>query len=165
MDLTPRSPRQSPAFRLVFPDHAPSLIEARARHAVAEENRRAASVAARDDPAAAGDVRRMFALRASQMLEGGRAAIMPPESRRMLVGDARRFGLRAFEANLIIAVVQDSTRRGESPVSAAAVGVLDVIPVGMPRREQRQLLVQRIIVASLVAVGLLSVLIRWVNGG
>lgn len=164
MDLTPRSPKQSPPYRLVFPDHSPSLIEAQARQSVARENREAASWIAPGNPSASGDLRRLFALRASQMLEGGRAAIMPPESRRMLVGDARRFGLRAFEANLIIAVVQDSARRGEPPAAAAAAGVLDVIPTRPPLREKRQLLVQRVVVSILMALGILSILIRWING-
>lgn len=164
MELSPQSPKQSPAFRLVFPDHTPSLIEAQARHAVAEENRRAASLASANDPSAGADVRRIFALRASQMLEGGRAAIMPPESRRMLVGDARRFGLRAFEANLIIAIVQDGARRGEAPGATATTRLLELIPAGS-RRERRQLLIQRLVVAALMGVGLLALLIRWVEAG
>lgn len=163
MDLSPQSPKQSPAFRLVFPDHSPSLIEAQARRAVAEENRRAASLAAAHAPAAEGDVRRIFALRAAQLLEGGRAGIMPPESRRMLVGEARRFGMRAFEANLIIAIVQDGARRGEAPGASAMARVLDLIPA-TDQRSARQLLVQRIILAALMAAGMLALLIRWIDG-
>ncbi len=160
MDLSPHAPKQSPAFRLVFPDDSPSLIEAQARRAVAEENRRAAALAS----SGGGDVRRIFAVRASQMLEGGRAAIMPPESRRMLVGDARRFGLRAFEANLIIAIVQDGARRGELPGAAETGRLLDVIPAGS-RREDRQLLIQRLVMAVLIGAGVLTVLIRWIDAG
>ncbi|MBL8745483.1 MAG: hypothetical protein JNK58_03910 [Phycisphaerae bacterium] len=158
MDLSSHTPKHSPALRLIFPDQSPSLFEAQARRAVADENRHAADLASSD-----GDLRKIFALRASQMLEGGRAAIMPPESRRMLVGEARRFGLRAFEANLIIAIVQDGARRGQSPVSAATAELIGVIPT-QRRREAKQLLAQRLIVAALMGVGLLTILIRWISG-
>lgn len=121
-------------------------------------------MASASDPAAEADVRRIFALRASQCLEGGRAAILPPENRRVLISEARRFGLRAFEATLIIAIVQDGARRGELPGASATSRVLDLIPA-RARREATQLLIQRLIIAALLGGGMLSLMIRWVNGG
>jgi len=66
------------------------------------------------------DVRRIFALRVEESLEGGRAALLPLERRQRLMGVARRLGIRAFDANLVIAVAQDRARRGEG--SAVATG-------------------------------------------
>ncbi len=113
-----------PALRLVFPETGPSLTEARARRAIENENYRAARLAYEQDH----DVRRILAIEASQALEGGRAAILAPQLRRDLVEHGAKLGLRPFEANLIIAVVQDGARRGE-PVQAADVQrSLEVIP-------------------------------------
>lgn len=164
MNVPRIQPEQPRALRLVFPDHGVGIAEADARRAVEGENRRAAGLAARGDARAESDVRRIFAWRAAQSLEGGRAAILRPDSRRRLVSEARRFGLRAFEANLIIAVVQDSARRGESPDNAATRRTLDVIPSGV-MSEDRQLLIQRMIVAAIIGAVLLAGLIRWVTGG
>jgi hypothetical protein len=163
MELTPTSPKPARGYRLVFPDDCSSLAEAQARRAVVEENRQASRMAAADDATALADVRRVFALRASQCLQGGRAAILPPENRRVLIGEARRYGLRAFEANLIIAIVQDGARRGELPGSSSTSRVLDLIPA-RARREGVQLLVQRLIIAALLGAGMLTLMIRWVSG-
>ena len=40
-------------------------------------------------------------------------AVLTPERRRGLIEEARRLGMREFDANLVIAVVQDRARRGE----------------------------------------------------
>ena len=60
------------------------------------------------------DPRWVFALRAALGLSGGRAAILTPDKRRGLDDLARRMGLRPFDAALVIAIVQDAARRGES---------------------------------------------------
>lgn len=167
MPTFPLSPEPRPdarLLRLVIPDQGPGLEESRARHAVATENRRAAALAAAEDPAAEADVRRIFSIRVAHSLEGGRAAILTPDNRRRLVSDARRAGLRAFDANLIIAIVQDSARRGEPPHARATDRLLDLIP-SRHTRDERQLLIQRLIIAAIIATGFLSMMIRWVTGG
>ena len=80
-------------------------IEA-ARQRVAEENTRSAGLSP-------DDIRLLMALRVSDALEGGRAAVLRPERRRELVANAQAMGLRPFDASLIIAIVQDGARRGE----------------------------------------------------
>lgn len=60
---------------------------------------------------AADDPRLGFAVRVAQQLEGGRAALLRPERRRRLLREARRLGLRPFDAHLIVAIVQDGARR------------------------------------------------------
>jgi hypothetical protein len=66
------------------------------------------------------DARWIVALRAGALLEGGRAAIMTPASRRYVIDLARDMGLGAFDANLIIAIAQESARRGEALTTPAA---------------------------------------------
>ncbi len=72
---------------------------------VERENRSAGSIA-RDD------ARWILARRAAESIEGGRAAILRPEVRRRLLSTGQRLGLRPFDANLILAIVQDDARCG-----------------------------------------------------
>lgn len=58
------------------------------------------------------DARWILALRTRQRLQGGTAAVLPAESRAELMQVGRRLGLRAFDAALIIAIVQDDARVG-----------------------------------------------------
>ncbi|MCC6322342.1 MAG: hypothetical protein IT438_13005 [Phycisphaerales bacterium] len=56
------------------------------------------------------DPRWLLARRAFEQLQGGTAAILPPESRTRLNTVGRRLGLRAFDISLVIAIVQDHAR-------------------------------------------------------
>lgn len=78
------------------------------RRAVAVENHAASAVDL-------DDARLRFASRVADTLDGGRAACLAPDKRRALVAAAVDKGLRPFDANLIIAIVQDAARRGETP--------------------------------------------------
>lgn len=118
---------QRPPLRLVAqaePDVVGVIRRARAvsraanaGRAVAGENRAAAGLSA-------GDARRVFAVQVAGQLEGGRAAVLTAERRRRLLRRARGLGLRAFDANLIIAVVQDEARRGADTLAARAASEL-----------------------------------------
>ncbi len=59
------------------------------------------------------DPRIVFAAAVAACMEGGKAALLRVEHRNKLHKSARRLGLRVFDANLIIAIVQDAARRGE----------------------------------------------------
>lgn len=59
------------------------------------------------------DARWIFARRVAEQLEGGTAALLTPERRRSLLATSQRVGLRDFDANLIIAIVQDGRRSGK----------------------------------------------------
>lgn len=59
---------------------------------------------------AADDPRWLLARRVFEQLEGGNAAILPPESRSRLNELGKRFGLRLFDVSLVIAIVQDHAR-------------------------------------------------------
>lgn len=94
--------------------------ESVARRAAAAEMHAAASLSVVD-------VRSLFALDVAKAIDGGRAAILRPERRRELIAAAVGKGLREFDANLIIAIVQDAARRGERPVDhdvAARLGMV-----------------------------------------
>ncbi|MCC7387510.1 MAG: hypothetical protein IT431_01950, partial [Phycisphaerales bacterium] len=60
------------------------------------------------------DARWVLAVRASEAVEGGRAAVIRPEARQRLVSTARTMGLRPFDANLVLAIVQDAAREGRT---------------------------------------------------
>ena len=65
--------------------------------------------------------------------------ILAPERRRRLLQDAHRMGVREFDANLVIALVQDRARRGEDlnstdgPIavlgSISAQSDRDIVPI------------------------------------
>lgn len=80
--------------------------------------RRADATSTSDAPAADRSTRFFQALVANR-LEGGRAAILTPDSRAVLLESAAKLGFRPFDAALIIAVVQDRARRGEDPTTPA----------------------------------------------
>jgi hypothetical protein len=97
------------------------------RHAVAQEML-SARESARNRSLDPADPRWKFALETQQALQG---AVLSFEDRRRLLSLAQRTGIRAFDANLIIALVQDRARRGE-PVEHAAATIAIV-----PRPETR----------------------------
>lgn len=68
-------------------------------------------IARHDDP------RWVLAVMAAEALEG---SLLPPEKRRRLIETGRGWGLTPFDANLVIASVQDQARRGVRGVCCAA---------------------------------------------
>lgn len=96
----PLRSRPSDASELVPPSQLPLR-----RRAVTKENVAASKLKGTD-------ARWVFAVLVSKSLQGGRAAILTPENRERLVASAISMGLRAFDANLVIAIVQDCARCG-----------------------------------------------------
>lgn len=123
------------------------------------EMRRAAAIA-RENVSASGaelnDDRLLFASRVAKSLEGGRAACLPPEKRQKLVAAAIDEGMRPFDANLIIAIVQDGVRRGEAPSAACLTMVA-------PKQSHRREWVLAI-VTLVLALGMLGAMILVVRG-
>lgn len=74
------------------------------------------------------DARWVFALQVAQALEGGRAAILNPDRRRQLVRAATKLGFREFDANLLIAVVQDGRRSGRGALNPDVENRLAMVP-------------------------------------
>jgi hypothetical protein len=124
----PDSHRDQPSRGRARSEHAPKANDAQlaghwklvgdAADRIAKENT-SASRAFGADAADARLLRAMlgtrqaFASEVEATLQGGRAAILTPESRDQLLGLAERLGLRTFDAHLLIATVQDAARRGE----------------------------------------------------
>jgi len=96
---------ESDTSALVPPSQRQARRRVIARESVTKENISASKLKGTD-------ARWVFAVLVSKSLEGGRAAILTPESRERLVASAVSMGLRPFDANLVIAIVQDCTRCG-----------------------------------------------------
>ena len=140
MDFQSSSSSQSvhPKLRLVGSDsqsvagagmRAVTPEQVKRRMEVARENRLANQTAQKIDP---GDLRIIFAIEVAKNLDGGRAAILTPEKRQALVEDAARRGLKPFDANLVIAMVQHAAREGQSAESSTVTSLLPLVPVSKP---------------------------------
>ena len=100
------APMGQPALRLVGV-HAEDRRIVEARRAVTREVR-AAAIRPELDPT---DPRLRLAVQTRAHLQG---AAISPERRERLLRLATRIGIRTFDANLVIAIVQDEARRGAS---------------------------------------------------
>lgn len=131
-----------------------------AARGVAAENRLAAMQAF--DPR---DPLWVLAEHAAASIEGGRAAVLPPERRAKLLAMGTRLGLRPFDSHLVIAIVQDSARTGER------VGDGAQRRLGLLRREGGRdagrgsglEILLRLAMAALIAIGLVSVFVGWLE--
>jgi hypothetical protein len=108
------------------------------------------------------DARWQLATETQRALQG---AVLAFEDRRRLLALANRLGIRAFDANLILALVQDRARRGE-PLEAAAA-TIEMIPKplehvsGRKHRDWTPIW----IAALLVAMAVDALLIAWMIFG
>jgi len=112
------------------------------------------------------DARWKLAEETQRALQG---TILAYEDRQRLLGLANKLGIRSFDANLILAVVQDRARRGESielaaetiemiPRDAASAGLA---PSPAPATDRAVWLV----VAVLIAMAADAALIAWLMFG
>ncbi|MBX3380300.1 MAG: hypothetical protein KF805_09390 [Phycisphaeraceae bacterium] len=107
------------------------------------------------------DARWVFAVRVKREIQGGQAAIIAPESRKRLLRLANRLGLRNFDANLVIAIVQDDARLHGTALpipSDAAKGPLSLI---RPADAEPSRAVSGVWVMLGASVGLASVGCYW----
>lgn len=74
------------------------------------------------------DARWVLASRVHEAIEGGAAGVLRPESRSRLLDLGRRLGLRPFDTNLIIAIVQDLARCAGSEPRSEMLQRLAMIP-------------------------------------
>ncbi len=148
------APASQPALRLVGASEPPppaATSLARAMAAIERANRESAALSH-------DDVRHIFAREVAGSLQGGRAAVLTPETRRRLLARAGRLGLRPFDASLVIAVTQDNARRGAPSDALESDERLDLI-----RPERPLIPTARIISLTLLAAAaLLALLISWV---
>lgn len=101
-----------------------------------------------------------FAGRIAEAMQG---AVLAPEDREELVRQAATLGLRPFDAHLVIAVVQDRRRRGES-----LEDITGPIAILEGDRTPRGPTNERIVLAGTVlglAVALSIMFVRWLTTG
>ena len=107
------------------------------------------------------DPRWVLAVRVAEALEG---PILRPEKRERLLRLARVMGLRSFDANLVIAIVQDQARRGHDPANCPAAGEQQLALIPLPVHAKvmsafrgRRGLGMALAIAGVIAVELLLV--------
>lgn len=105
----------------------------------------------------ADDAHLLFAARVGDALEGGRAAILSPIRRRELVAAAVASGLRPFDANLVIAIVQEAAREGSNQSTLdRRLAILQKSP-----RSSRETHVALLLAITLAAMAIFFVLRLW----
>jgi len=109
------------------------------------------------------DARWVFACRVATSLEGGRAAILRSEVRDRLVGQANHLGLRQFDANLIIAIVQDSARCGHEPLGLPTAERLPLIRRAHEPSSPSLPIPTRIAIAAVIGLALGAMMVHWVT--
>ena len=126
-----------------------------ARRRIALENRLASTAPGLDTNAP----HLAFASRVANALEG---AILSPDRRAELLRFARTAGLRDFDAKLVIAVMQDRARRGESIEDIT--GPLDVLGASRTPALRQGFQAVRFGLAAGLAIGLATLAVRWLVG-
>ncbi len=157
-----------PPLRLVGAGSAPNrsalrvarrVVPAREEHTreVTRENLAAASMSV-------SDARWAFAVRVASSIEGKRAGILRPDVRQRLVQQAAHLGLRPFDANLVIAIIQDAARTG-APLSPEAAERLKLVRNPAETRARQGALSWRgLLASSAIAILLVWLAIRWLVG-
>jgi hypothetical protein len=145
------------ALRLVGDNPADAAVREvdAQRLAVEDENRAASSLPV-------GDATRLFAMQVSESLEGGKSAILTPSNRHRLLRLGQRLGVRDFDANLVIAIVQDGARRGESIQTDLTRDRLRLVSATGAKREHASM-VRMIVVAGAIAIGAVIGLVAWIT--
>ena len=95
------------------------------------------------------DPRWIVAVRAAELLQGGR---LPPGRRDGLLALARSLRMSPFDANLIIAIVEEQVRLGHPPAACPAAGEPELRRVPSPQMRGWP---SRWTVAGLAAAGVL----------
>lgn len=165
LEAMAQSLQSGPVLRLVNADAA--LEQRPSRVATTPDLRRAAGSVATENRSAGGlsaiDARWVFAVQVTRTLDGGKAAILTPERRRELVAGAVRMGLRPFDANLVIAIVQDAARRGESPLSRETEFCLKLVKAPTDEGSEGWNWMLIVGMALLLAGGALAGLMIWIR--
>lgn len=109
------------------------------------------------------DARWVLAVRAAGLLQGGRAALLIPEHRRLLLVLAARMGLRPFDASLIIAIVQDAARSGLEPLGAQTENRLLMVPSARSASSPEPRATRLIALSTCLAGALFAGLLGWIG--
>lgn len=113
----------------------------------------------------ASDARWALAVRTAALMEGGRVGLLRPENRRRVLETAKLLGLRAFDANLIIAIVQDAARTGDDPLGGEVQSRLQMVAPANAFDKRRESIFTACAIAATLAVILGYALCKWVAAG
>jgi len=80
------------------------------------------------------DPRWVLALRVAEQMQG---TLLAPDARERLIRLGKTMGLTPFDANLVIAIIQDQARRGFAPERCASAGAAMLRMVPLPRPKDR----------------------------
>ena len=122
-------------------------------------------------PIAAHDARWLLAQSVWANLDPGCRGALAPEKRQRLITHGVRLGLRPFDSNMVIAIVQDRARRGESLGAdvAAALGLVEApsAPIGSSDSRARGSAEALRLLAIAAGLGLVlfAVYLSWLNAG
>lgn len=128
----------------------------RARLAVTKENRIAAHGAGLDP----NDPRWILAMQTQARLQG---TALTPERREQLLQSGKRLGMRPFEANLVIAIVQDRARAG-MPIADSSATISLVRPPAGAKKTEAAPSWPKWFAAAAAAMAMAGLLIRWFAG-
>lgn len=163
----PRIASTRPTLRLVDGGPSAAATSLPADHermgnrirAVEAENRAASELSIED-------ARLIFAEEVGEQLQGGTVALLTPERRKRLISRAEGLGLRPFDANLIIAIMQDRARGGEFDADArgdARLGLIRPADEMTSQTGPRAAWIRWLAVGALTA-GLFVLLVLWIVG-
>lgn len=108
------------------------------------------------------DARWVMALDVWNTIEGGRAAMIAPSKRRELIAAGVARGMREFDANLVIAIVQDAARRGEMPPIDPAGSVISAsLAMLKPARKPLSRRLVALAGTVLLALSFFAILVAW----
>lgn len=107
------------------------------------------------------DPRWVLAVRVAEQLDG---TVLPPEKRDRLLKMGKMFGLTAFDANLIIAIVQDQARRGYAPAHCPTAGEPQLRMVPPPQSPKWMTGPRTFLIAGIIAgfIALELVVLAWI---
>jgi hypothetical protein len=145
-------PNRQKHLRLVGAESAEAMATWRAADAVAKEN----AAAARNPQLQPNDPRWVLAVQTAAQLEGDQ---LSPEARKRIERTARLLGVRTFDANVIMAIVQDYARRKQPMTSS--VQMLSMVEQRTPERDHT--LTRWVFALGLAGLTALA-LIRWLVG-
>ena len=127
-----------------------------AREAIARENRASAETGPRPT-----DQRVVMIAEVVRRLQG---TIISPEDRAALLASGRARGLRSFDTNLIIAMVQDRARRGEAPAAITLAQTQRPEPIHVTSESPRSPIIARLLLATLGGLGMTLIAASWLLG-
>ncbi len=133
-----------------------------ARLAVIKENRIAAHSPGLDRSFATGldtkDPRWILAMQTQSRLQG---SVLVPELRDQLLRNGAKLGLRPFESNLVIAIIQDRARAGNS--ARSPVPLLSLVGHSIQNHSKKTITWPKWLAAFAAATAMAAVLIRWLG--